>query len=281
MTILETAVEYHKAGFQPMPLYPKSKVPIHKNWQQWSLKRIQRPDVVKMFKDNPEFGIGIVTGYASGTLVVDLDVKHAVDDPDEYLKALTGAKEWMDEHPSPLIAQTGTDGYHCFFRYVQGTHNRTDIFREQPRAYKVDIRSERGFVVAAPSIHDKTGKAYRWIKGGEDLFESSRKLTRPPKDIVQASYEAVGSAKPAKSWEKSFTMIGEGSRNNTFTEIVGSMLARYEPSFWSTFCWPLAWAWNKEYATPSLTEIECRKSFDSIAKSEMNKRERYAKRPQR
>ena|SRR3990167_2619458 len=275
MTILETAVEYHKAGLQPIPLHPKSKVPVHKMWQQWSEKRMTRPELVKIFSANPEYGIGIVTGYASGVMVVDLDVKHAVDDPEEYMKALEGAKEWVDAANSPLVAMTGTNGYHVFYKYVSGTKNRTDIFRDKPRAYKVDIRSERGFVVAAPSIHDTTGQVYRWVKKDIEMHISTRKLVRPPKEIIQASYEAPGAARSPKDWERRFELKGIGVRHTTFVEIVGSLLARYEPPLWEPFCWPLVMAWNKVYAKPALEEFECKKNFIGLADAEMKKRQSY------
>lgn len=272
MTILETAIEYHKHGLQPLALHPKSKVPVVKSWQQWSFKRLTRQEVVKMFQGKPDYNIGIITGEASGIMVVDLDIKHAIDDADLYLQALEGSKEWIDSSRSPLIAQTGTDGYHVFFKYVQGTKNRADIFREAPRAYKVDIRSERGFVVAAPSIHDKTGKQYRWIKKDLDFAQSLKNLTRPSSEIIKASYEAVGSARPSISWNRNFSEIGVGARNTTFAEIVGSLLARYEPTMWDSFCWPMARAWSHTYTKPVMDDAECFQTFKSIASAEATKR---------
>ena len=93
------------------------------------------------------YNIGIVTGKLSEITVVDIDSK--VD-----------FEWWSDNFPAtPLAATTGGGGAHMYYRTNPAVQirNRAGLFGR-----KIDIRGEGGYVVAPPSVHDETGKTYKW-----------------------------------------------------------------------------------------------------------------------
>lgn len=68
----------------------------------------------------------------------------------------------------------------------------------------------------------------------------------------------------------------EGSRNIDATSLIGSLLAKYPPADWESICWPLLQAWNNDKNPSPLSDKELRSVFESITKSELQKRAQYA-----
>ena len=102
---------------------------------------------VRTWFDDDFYGsnLGMVTGAASGLLVVDCDGLEGI----EAIKSLD-----LPEHT--LTASTGGGGLHKFYR-LEGSvvPSRRGALR------KVDIKAEGGFVVLPPSLH-ASGRRYRW-----------------------------------------------------------------------------------------------------------------------
>ena len=126
-------------GWQVIPLNPRAKTPAVKGWQQC------RPDADALARHAAIGGnIGIVTGVASGVIVLDLD------SPDAIAEA-----KWRGLQPT-IAAQTGK-GLHLYYQHPGGkVTNRAGILPG------MDIRGDGGFVVAPESIHP-SGARYSWI----------------------------------------------------------------------------------------------------------------------
>ena len=147
MTVRREAMAYAARGWRVVPVHPGSKRPTLTRWTEAASAE---PDTVgRWFAEQPDAGVGIVTGAATGLWVLD------VDDPD----ALRDLEQRHEHLPATLTSVTGSGGYHLFYRWPEGAEVRNDAGRRLGPG--LDVRGEGGFVVAPPSIHPN-GVAYAW-----------------------------------------------------------------------------------------------------------------------
>lgn len=110
-----------------------------------------REQIRRWWAQWPDANLGIVTGEASGIIVLDVDPRH---------NGRESLGELMQEHgelPESVEARTGSDGMHIFFRYPGiKIGNSAGKLGEG-----LDIRGDGGYVVAVPSLH-ACGERYRW-----------------------------------------------------------------------------------------------------------------------
>lgn len=102
-------------------------------WEQW-----------------PKANIGLVTGAASGLVVLDVDPRHGGD------KSLV---EWESRYghlPVTLECLTGGGGRHLYF-----AHPGNPVKNKVGLAPGLDLRGDGGYVVAPPSVHI-SGGIYQW-----------------------------------------------------------------------------------------------------------------------
>jgi hypothetical protein len=129
----------------------KGKHPRFKNWPK---EASSDPEALSKWAAAwPYMNVGIVTGAASGVIVVDVDG----DDGLISVKKKTEGKA-----PITWTAMTGR-GRHFYFRHPEtSVKNRAAIFPH------VDLRGDGGYVVAPPSTH-ASGVRYSWAPGsGQD-----------------------------------------------------------------------------------------------------------------
>lgn len=113
----------------------------------------------------PRGQLALRTGAASGTVVVDVDPRHGGHDS---LTALI-AEGLL---PRTRYAVTGSDGLHLYYRHP----GPPVISRPMPGRPGIDIKADGGYVVLAPSVHQRTGRPYRWTHAGHDLIEMAPAL---------------------------------------------------------------------------------------------------------
>ena len=97
----------------------------------------------------PDYNTGIVCGGISGNLVV-LDLDH----PSLYEK-------FSEYHDRTFIVQTGSKGYHLYFKYNDIIVTSKKLFDADHK--EIDIKAEGGYVVAPRSTHPITKKLYEVI----------------------------------------------------------------------------------------------------------------------
>ena len=141
--ILEAALGYVDQGWAVLPLAPGGKEPFtpllpkvkgKRTWKALAQRPATEKDVQNWFARYPDINIGIITGTASGLVVIDFDTVEP--------KGL----------PVTAMARTGR-GLHA---YLQA--------KEPYRSCKFDggdIKAQGGYVVAPPSIHPD-GSRYEW-----------------------------------------------------------------------------------------------------------------------
>lgn len=128
----------------------KGKHPVYRGWQTaaFDFEALDRDLVEHSF-----WNVGLRMGVQpSGEMLVTIDV-----DGDRSLLASLEAE--LGPLPPTLTARTGSGGLHLIYRMPPG--------RRPPRnrvalAPKVDVRSEGGQIVVAPSRHVSGGR-YRWL----------------------------------------------------------------------------------------------------------------------
>ncbi|MBI1302796.1 MAG: hypothetical protein GC172_03280 [Phycisphaera sp.] len=145
--VLALAVQH---GIAPMPLRPRSKLPVQSGWNQRVF-----PEAEDMARWTPDGNIGFRCGSISGGLVV-VDIDPGADADfvarlgHETVTALTGRID-------PATSQRGR---HLYFRTAAAIRNSAGKL-----AQGIDVRGEGGFVVAPTSVHPNTGVEYAWEAG--------------------------------------------------------------------------------------------------------------------
>jgi KaiC/GvpD/RAD55 family RecA-like ATPase len=132
------------------------KHPIGPGWQN---RPISDPGAFGRLVDNESRrlgmtpNVGLLTGSASGVIVVDVD-------DDGRLAAL---EEEHGELPAAVVCRTGSGGRHFYFRAPTGVAvgNRARIGGAGESGRGLDVRGDGGQVLLPPSIH-ANGRAYAW-----------------------------------------------------------------------------------------------------------------------
>jgi P4 family phage/plasmid primase-like protien len=155
------ALDYIARGWGIVPLRVKAKEPATKHGlSDWT----DNPETArKWWSRHPNSNIGIVCGSSSrGLLVIDVDVDEEKD-KDGYA-SLSEFERLYGELPETVTAITGSGGIHYLYRVpmereIRPTTNAT---------LGIDVRCERSYIVAPPSIHPN-GNRYEWQDAPEDI----------------------------------------------------------------------------------------------------------------
>ena len=156
--------------------------------------------------DCPDANIGIPTGSRSGLIALDVDPRSGGD---ESLTALLAGRKI----PKTAKQLTGGGGQHFFFRDPGGIRCGT-------LGPGLDVKSDGGYVIVAPSVHH-SGKRYRWAdKGAEALLA--------PADVPDWLLSEMRSAghRRTSNTTTDCKIFPEGQRNETLTSLAGTMRQR-------------------------------------------------------
>jgi len=197
MTRNEYLHEYLKFGWTIIPVVSGEKRPAV-NWKDYQNKKPTNTELKEWFKD-PNTGVGLITGKASGVIVVD---------EDSYKE-----KGTVLTLETPLKVKTGGGGTHYYFKYKEGVTNAVN------RDKAVDVRGEGGFVVLPPTIHPN-GNAYKWEGELPENLDNLPTLDESFADeMVKSRTENNGPLNISD-----YLDIGEGSRNDSLHRIACSIL---------------------------------------------------------
>lgn len=228
------AQEYHDQNLIVFPVNvvagandKAGKYPLRNNWQNTTLEDFKTMDWTNAN------AIGLLTGKANGIIVLDLDLGHDI-------KGM--------HMPVTPCQRTGSGGYHHFFKYIEGVKNAVGLMN------KVDIRSDGGYVVIAPSWHPKG--EYEWmLKLGEVTLA----------DAPQWLQEKLNVRKQHVKHDATLAFgAPEGTRNDSAAKVIGHILASIHPNYWLDFGLAGLREWNKRN-NPPLPDEEIVATYKSIA----------------
>jgi hypothetical protein len=154
---------------------------------------------------NPNLGVGIACGAASGIFVLDVD-NAGGKVGDEALAALVSK---YGDLPETYTVRTGSGGWHFYFRF-----DPDRPIRNGSLGTNLDIRGEGGQVLAPPTIHPVSGEAYtvhlgvpiadapEWVY---DLLTAAAPVPAPVAKPTPALPKVAGEVSPAEAFDAAHT----------------------------------------------------------------------------
>lgn len=211
-TKVDFALDYVESGYSVIPLRStgdtkKPSMP----WKKYQDEKADAETVRSWFAFDPDQNIGIVTGKISDLVVLDIDVDNGATPPTYADMIEAGILIDQDNAKDITLIQTGGGGYHMYFKYSGGYTNAIGIVKG--KGWKLDIRTDGGYVVAPGSIHPRTGKVYKFINRPTESAECPI--------ISSSTTETVAT-------EERFTVdekIEPGKRHDTMVKLACSLRA--------------------------------------------------------
>ncbi len=225
MSTVKTALEYAARGWLVVPLHnPKQgkcscrkqgcnspgKHPRTEHGLKDGSKDAAR--IESWWQRWPDANLGILTGKASGLVVLDVDG----EDGKASLQALTAANGPLPKTLRVMTGRAGKDGKrkgcHYYFRAPVGAaiRNSAGILGKG-----LDVRGEGGYVVAPPSLHP-SGLLYEWLAPEQPLA-----------DLPAWLHTKLAEANPApQASQAQGEVIVEGGRNAALASLAGTMRRR-------------------------------------------------------
>jgi hypothetical protein len=197
----------------------------------------------------PDANVAIVTGAASGLIVLDIDAGAGGYDTIATLEAEHG------ELPATWAVETGGGGLHLYFQHPGG-YVPNSAGRYGPG---LDVRGDGGYIVAPPSLH-RSGRRYRWA---EHWHPDRLALAWPPGWLMARSAPERGPRRDGPRPALIDGPISEGGRNATLTRIAGAL--RRQGASEATILAALE-AENAARCAPPLADTEVARIAASVAR---------------
>lgn len=161
----------------------KKPVYLAKGWPNWEPMEhdyIWKTVLERASKKGEVLNMGLCCGEKSQITVVDIDKK---EDGLETWNALCK----KHGEPATVKVQTGSGGFHYYFNYVPDLKTTSNVNK-----VGIDIRNNRGYCAAPPSIHASTQKEYVWCDGKSPLTHEILDMPEwlltwlmPPKTVLK------------------------------------------------------------------------------------------------
>jgi len=153
--LLETALQYHRAGLRVVPVKDDKRPTVA--WKQYQTAQSEN-DVLRDFSA-PCWGIAVLTGV-NGLEVIDIDCKYDLTGKLE-LDFIKSCDELNGNNPpvvSLAMSRTKSGGYHLFYRTSEPGNNMklakrpaTESEDQNTTPVLIETRGAGGYVVVAPS----------------------------------------------------------------------------------------------------------------------------------
>lgn len=217
---LDAALSYGEQSPRQWPIFPvdpKMKLPLIKTGTDHAANASTDPEqIVRWLRRWPGCGIGMPTGAASGTVVIDADRKH---DGERLLAEL---EHVLGPLPRDRAARTQSGGLHVYLAHpgdgirIKSTEGGRGPLGKLLRGRSgVDVRADGGIVVLPPSL------GYRWLRDEDDPLP-------PVPPLWLLALREAGEPSPAPRppprpaadehrWSppERGNVLGEGERNST------------------------------------------------------------------
>ena len=169
-SLLNAALNYAKAGYYVFPLqnlvYENNFVRCSCRDKANCVKQGKHPrtwhglldastnlDTIKNWWSKwPNANVGLITGRKSGIFALDVDINKGGE------HSLSDLQDSYGELSPTLTAISGSGGRHLIFKYPNDVKLKNSVSLIAPG---LDINSDNGYIVAAPSSHISGGR-YQW-----------------------------------------------------------------------------------------------------------------------
>ena len=147
LSVDKYAIFYASIGWPVFPLKPGTKIPATRNGVKDAT--VNPSIVMKMFKPNSKYNIGIATGHMFDVM----DIDPANGGRETFLRLLSTNKI----KPPHAVCVTRSSGLHLYYPTSVNARNGSNVFGLKG----IDYRARGGYVVAPPSIVD--GSKYSFV----------------------------------------------------------------------------------------------------------------------
>lgn len=271
--LLNAALEYAAAGLRVFPIKPKGKKPLlGGNWKE--LATSDESIIRGWWKEHPNANIAVACGHMTKggkfITVVDMD-----DKPDKGVNGFRELFEWQKENgtlPKTLAAKSGSGGLHYYFYADKPYKNGANILGDNTG---VDVRSESGYIIAPPSIHE-CGRRYEWAEGFDvsriadggavlDKLLTERETRENfPAPMPKLQPLSVNGDITDRIAAKLGLDFGKGGRNDAIHRLASSLQAR---GFADSAIIELCYRANAERCKPPLSDKEVETTVGSALKA--------------
>jgi hypothetical protein len=218
---LDAALEYAAMGWRVLPISPRGKVPLLKDWQ--TKATTDEDAIIGWWESWPDANVGVALGEGSG--IIDIETDSEAEEQ-EYLALFNG-------DPPPTCCYQAARGKHRLYQFsVDLPH--TAVVKLGTVGVRIGNDGKGAQSVMPPSIH-KTGKQYTWLvppsecppapipdevltclanMGGATVFDMR----------ATAGKDSNGSHKTAKDWDKILEGSPAGHRNEDMAAYCGKLL---------------------------------------------------------
>lgn len=214
---LAAALEYARAGSPVIPLHNGLKTPRVRRWPE--VATIDEAQIRSWWAAWPRANVAIVTGdrHDHKLVVLDVDVKNGGAIP-----------EWA---PPTLTAQTPTGGWHLYFKVPLLSPVRNAVNIGGPEHPGLDVRADRGYVVAPPSViitrrdvPPPSNQFEQWFQPYTWLDERPPASLDDPTPLLPAHLRGPSpeGARPRFEYRDD---VPVGQRNNYLTSLAGHLFA--------------------------------------------------------
>lgn len=196
------AIKYNLFGLRTIPLTPRNKIPIWREWVERATADISITS--EAWNSVPNANIGVALGEGFGGYFIDVET-----DVNEKENGEIALKNWCETNnitlPATATYRTGSGGLHRWFKTPAAVGNSVKVLP------CVDVRGQGGQSVVPPSIHPN-GNPYEWLpRLGIENF---------PQGLPTLPFELLDLITARKSGDLKAPMeipsaIPEGSRNDT------------------------------------------------------------------
>lgn len=246
MPAKEAALYYHTIGLMPIPVKEKKSVI---SWGDYTDRVAPQDRVGEWFKDTSNgYGVALITGPVSQTIVLDLDGEEAL----QHIKNnYFIPKTWM--------AKT-RKGRHVYFKWSNDINVSTTIVG-LGGVKGVDVRGRGGYVVAPPSYG-----VYQWFNGYAPWEVELAPVPDWLKSLINKGRETIdGGARILKGeqgWVSELLEgVESGGRHAAFIKLAGYFLSKHPEDIARNFLED----WN-EKNSPPMSESEFSTQFSDMAK---------------
>lgn len=289
---LATALAFARNGFPVLPLWqpiphPKTgrlvcacrkgadcsspaKHPYGPTAPNGLLSAVVDSGVIKSWFTSRALEANLGAVIPAGVLVLDFDPRHGGE--------LAEFEKEHGELPPSWRVQTGSLGWHCFFRIPDGVSIEGEKYNPQAANNGqtfpgIDILIKGAYCVAPPSRH-VSGRCYAF---DVDHHPADVPLADAPDWLIERLAKAAESspartAASSQDWAEETTGAITEYRDHHAARVAGKLLRAV--SIDPRFAAGLLHAWNRTYCRPPLPDHELRQIFNRIANREAERLER-------